>query len=131
MDKYKGNAIRDSEVIKRAPAFFAFYKSLKSVMKVREQKLLAKQPKRDSHSSSMPTTPRTPENQWTRPRDPNHTGSSTQSKDEDYTKELLSMLLMCSLGVLDQVFQRLSWVRSAYEVLLDETFPLTWIGANK
>ena len=126
MDKYKSNKIRDVHVVNQAPAFVAFYKSLKSLLSVQEKKLLAKQSKQttDSQTFTIPSTPTTPEYQCTHPRDPNSSGSSTQSKREDYTKDLLSMLLMSTLIVLDQGFQRLLWVQSPYEVFLVETsFP--------
>lgn len=128
MDKYQRNQIKDSEILRRAPAFVTFYMSVKSILKVRETKLLAKQSK--SKETSQTSIPTTPETQWTHPRDPKYSGSSTQSKDEDYTQEMLSLLLTCILLVLDEPFRKLSWVKSNYEVLLDKTLSHVSIMIN-
>lgn len=121
MDDVRSNAF---QVGMLAPVFFPFYKSLKNIMKVREQKLLSKQSKKGPNTSSSLPILTTPETQYTHPRNPDYTGSSTQSKDEDYTKDLLSMLFMCTLIILGKGFKRLSWVQSSYEVLLEETLSL-------
>jgi hypothetical protein len=67
-----------------------------------------------------PTTPDRP----THPSNPDFTGASTlstTSKDEENTKELLSQLILNTLGVLEMDFRQLTWPRGGYKVELSQT----------
>ena len=70
-----------------------------------------------SPSRSEPTTPDQP----THPSNPDFTGSSTASKDEENTKKLLFDLLRDTMSVLEEDFRNLAWQRSGYWVELSQT----------
>lgn len=81
-------------------------------------------PKRAKNASNAPSPasePKTPD-QPTHPSDPNFTGSSIESKDEENTKKLLSLLLMNTMSMLEADFRRITWLRSRYKVELNQTF---------
>lgn len=81
-------------------------------------------PKRTKTASNAPSPasePKTPD-QPTHPSDPNFTGTSIESKDEEHTKKLLSLLLMNTMSILEADFRRITWLRSGYKVELNQTF---------
>jgi hypothetical protein len=84
---------------------------------------LSSAPKRIKSSGDSPTPspePRTPD-QPTHPSDPDLTGESIESKDEENTKKLLFQFLMDTLSVLEDDFQRIAWQRSGCRVELNQT----------
>jgi hypothetical protein len=72
---------------------------------------------------SPPPEPKTPDRP-THPSNPDFTGASTlstTSKDEENTKELLSQLVLNTLGVLEMDFRQITWQRNGYKVELSQT----------
>ncbi len=77
---------------------------------------------RGTRRPSSPTPePKTPD-QPTVPQNPNWTGSSIESKDEENTKKLLFDVVRNTMGVLESGFRRITWQRSGYRVELFQTF---------
>ena len=72
-------------------------------------------------------SPRTPD-QPIHPEDPNYTGSSidsgatAESKDEEYTKQLISDMLRDTMTVLENGFVDILWQNSGYDAHLCMTF---------
>lgn len=72
---------------------------------------------------SPPPEPTTPD-QPTHPSNPDFTGASTlstTSKDEENTKELLSQLILNTLGILEMDFRQITWPRNGYKIELSQT----------
>lgn len=84
-----------------------------------------KRPKFDSPTPSpIPEPPITPNqntvhpdpitpDQPTVPSNPKFTSDSTESQDEESSKELLAMFVECSFSALEDEFRRLKWTRSS------------------
>jgi hypothetical protein len=132
-----------------APDFVQTFKYLLAVMENQEAKIRMKEAKElsqinsQSVSSSVstdalrpevasPTTqlsadtfsePRTPD-QPTRPSNPNWSGSSAASQDEEATKKLLSLLLSETITILESEFRRIRWQKSGLKVELAQTLSL-------
>jgi hypothetical protein len=80
-----------------------------------------KRTKQTDGSPSPPSEPKTPD-QPTQSADPNWTGSTTESKDEENTKMLLKQFLLNTMSVLEGDFRRINWQRSGHKVELVHTF---------
>src|SRR5271169_6333659 len=81
-------------------------------------------PKRIKSTADTPSPrsePKTPD-QPTHPSDPNFTGASIESKEEENTKKLLIDLLRNTMSVLEAEFRRITWQRSGYRVELNQTY---------
>ena len=80
--------------------------------------------KRMKPSYASPPSPRpepTTPDQPTHPADPDFTGGSIESKDEENTKMLLNHFLMNAMTVLDSEFLELPWQRSGHTVEITHT----------
>lgn len=80
-------------------------------------------PKRTKSTNGSPSPrpePRTPD-QPTHPSNPDLTGGSTESKDEENTKKLLIDILRNSMSVLEAGFRKIPWQRSGCRVELSQT----------
>jgi hypothetical protein len=150
MEDINNGAISMHTVRKKlAPDFLSTFKSLLNVMSLQETKLRSKQAssntsqpvssdrKRPPQSPEAPTLakrtkssedrlspssePKTPD-QPTHPADPDFTGTSTESKDEENTKMLLKLLLDDTLNTLEADFCEPRWQRSGYMVELCRTY---------
>jgi hypothetical protein len=86
----------------------------------------AKRTKQDSASlpQSEPTTP----DQATRPADPNQSGDTIESKDEENTKMLLKTFLTDTLRALRLGFRELKWHRSDAIVEMVHTYNPSRMG---
>ena len=82
-----------------------------------------------TESQSLPPEPKTPD-QPTHPTDPNFTGASVESQDEENTKMLLRQFLLNTLSVLEAEFRNITWQRSGYIVELNQTFLSRDTSAN-
>ena len=71
----------------------------------------------------LPQSPKTPD-QPTHPTDPSFSGTSNESKDEEYTKVLVSHFLGDTMSVLRSGFTRITWQQSGNRVQLCQTFDL-------
>jgi len=76
-----------------------------------------------SLSGSEPTTP----DQLTHPVNPNYSGDTAASQDEDITKELLIRVIYDSLSILAPECSEISWQLSGNFVELHQTYLLSWI----
>lgn len=152
MTELNSGKIEISDVRRLAPDFQVTFKSLLRVMEIqetKEHKKQATQPKSSmpvssqptiagqkrppqspvsgpakrtrQDSSSPPSEPKTPD-QPTYPADPDYTGLSIESKDEETTKKLLFNLLGDSMSVLEEGFTRITWQRSGHRVYIGQTF---------
>jgi len=83
----------------------------------------SKRPKAGSSTPSPHPEPRTPDRP-THPSNPDFTGDSTESKDEENTKKLLFDVLRNTMSMLEADFRRITWQRSGYRVELSQTFIL-------
>ena len=81
----------------------------------------SKRPKARSSTPSPRPEPRTPD-QPSHPSNPDFTGGSTESKDEENTKKLLFDVLRNTMSMLEADFRRITWQRSGYRVELSQTF---------
>jgi hypothetical protein len=79
----------------------------------------SKKTKQDPPSPAQ-SEPKTPD-QPTHPPDPNLTGNTIESKDEDYTKDLLKTFLKDILRALKSGFREPTWHRSDAIVELTHT----------
>jgi hypothetical protein len=151
MEDINSGAISMHTVRKKlAPDFLSTFKSLRNVMSLQEAKLRARQessntsqpvvssrtkrpPQSPAASTSIKRTkiaedqqspssePKTPD-QPTHPADPDFSGTSTESKDEENTKMLLKLLLEDTLNTLEADFCEPRWQRSGYMVELCRTY---------
>lgn len=80
-------------------------------------------PKRtkEANDSSPCSEPKTPD-QPAHPSNPDWTGGTATSKDEENTKMLLKHLLVNTMSSLEADFRRIAWQRSGYRVELVQTF---------
>jgi hypothetical protein len=69
-------------------------------------------------TSESPKTPDKP----THPEDPNYSGASNESKDEEYAKALISRFLEDTMSVLEDGFAKIKWQNSGYDVHICGTF---------
>ena len=81
----------------------------------------SKRARAESDCPSPVTEPRTPD-QPTHPSDPNWTGTSIASKDEENTRTLLKQLVMNTLSTLESDFRRIVWQQSGHRVELAQTY---------
>jgi hypothetical protein len=88
------------------------------------QSPLSSAPKRAKPAAdepSPPSEPKTPD-QPIYPSNPDFTGASIESKDEENTKKLLFDMLRNTMSVLEADFRRITWQRSGHRVELSQTF---------
>lgn len=141
-----GGDIEIEDVRKKlAPDFVTTFKSLSRTMVAQETKLQAKEGRRTSQLSSQTLSsnsqnlldtispsdtvstadllsePKTPD-QLTHPRDPQWSGSSTASKDEEATKKLLFNMLSDTMTILESDFRKILWQKSRLRVELAQTY---------
>ena len=83
-----------------------------------------------TESQSLPPEPKTPD-QPTHPTDPNFTGTSVESQDEENTKMLLKQFLLNTLSVLEAEFRNIAWQQSGCIVELNQTFLSRDTSANE
>jgi len=72
-------------------------------------------------TASGAASPKTPD-QLTVPADPNYSGGSAESKDEENTKMLLKQFVMNVLNFLDDQFTTINWHRGPHGVTLVHTY---------
>lgn len=77
----------------------------------------------DSPAPESEPEPKTPD-QPTHPRNPDYTGDTVTSKDEDITRQLLIRVVYDSLSLLETDCTRISWQQSGNKVELCETYLL-------
>jgi hypothetical protein len=99
---------------KSAPHFSSFFEPLISLntrqgSKVKEKEI--REMKQQPITASSASRPHTPD-QPIPPQNPDLSGSSTNSQDEDTTKKLVNQLLFSIMTVLDEKFYRVSWQQS-------------------
>ena len=121
MDDLNSNKITMDDVLDGlAPEYSTMFASLLSVMRVQEIKEEAKI-RKQSQAPHGPRInlerPKTPD-QPTFPSNPDFSGSSTQSKDEESIKLLLDHLFKNTMSVLRSNFRKISWSRSACDIEL-------------
>jgi len=107
-----------------APKFSTMFASLLGMMQVQESKEHAKQERQSKAaqtSNIMPESPKTPDRP-TVPPDPDLSGGTTQSKDEESTKFLLANFVQNSLSVLHTEFRKINWSRSQCRLELYKTY---------
>ena len=73
--------------------------------------------------------PRTPD-QPTHPSNPDLTGGSTESKDEENTKKLLIDIVRNSMSVLEAGFRKILWQRSGCRVELSQSYSVSAVPAD-
>ena len=81
----------------------------------------AKRTRQTDESASPRSEPKTPD-QPTHPSDPDWTGGTDSSKDEEHAKMLLRDLLMNTKDLLAEDFYRITWQRSGHKVDIVQTF---------
>ncbi len=89
----------------------------------------SKRARAESDRPSPSAEPRTPD-QPTHPSDPNWTGSSSASKDEENTRALLKQLVMNTLSTLESDFRRIVWQQSGHRVELAQTYSTSLMYAD-
>jgi hypothetical protein len=81
-------------------------------------------PSKKPKNAIPPSRTKTPPNQLSTPVDPNFSGCSTESKDEENTKHLIGKFVEDTLSVVRKDVRRLSWVNSECTVELVKMFLL-------
>jgi hypothetical protein len=115
-------------LLKSAPPFASFLRALKRLMTFPETKLKEKRRKElqkvASSASVVPSNVVTSAsgsvtpNQPTVLPDPNYSGSSTNSQDEETTKQLAQQLLFSTMFVLEDDLNKIRWQQSGKSVEL-------------
>ena len=151
IDDLRNGSVELEDVMKTlAPYFLDTFQSILDVISIQEMKQRAKQQRqanttsassapakrtaedqpsdnpskrtRAASQSSSPTSqPKTPD-QPTHPKNPDWSGGTEESKDEENTKALLNETLTDSMSVLESNFRRLTWQRSGRKVELFHTY---------
>lgn len=75
-------------------------------------------PERKTKSTSLPHSEPTTPDRPTNPSDPEWTGGTVTSKDEENTKQMLKDLLRNTMSSLEEEFCGITWQRSGYTVEL-------------
>jgi hypothetical protein len=109
-----------TNLFKAAPHFVYFFEALKRLNTPQERKLKEKklrEMKQQEVTASSEARPITPD-QPTSARDPDFSGSSATSQDEDASKMLVNHFLFATMTVLEENFYRISWHQSGGTVEL-------------